>query len=361
MNNTNDQLIDLPVLTDEMIGLLETLSNIAGVSGNEIAVRSIIRDSITGFVDELHTDALGNLIALKKAKVEKPLKVLIAAHMDEVGFMLVEKESDGIFRFKVIGGIDERALAGKPVQVGKKQKPGVIGACPVHLSTREERERILSVDTLRIDTGPGTSEIQPGEYATFATKFIRMGQSVCGKALDNRIGVATLIELIKNCPENIELIAAFTAQEEIGLRGATVAPFRNDPDVAFVIDCTPANDQPAWDQSENTHYKTKLNQGPAIYASDGRTMYDHRLIRYLTLLCENYAIPYQIRQPGPGGTDAGAIHLSKNGIPTASVSVPGRYAHTAAMIVRIADWEKHFQLMTAALAHLHADILKADR
>ncbi len=361
MNTKKDHLIHLPALTDEIIKLLENLSNTAGVSGNENAVRAIVRDEIIGFVDALHTDALGNLIALKKAKIENPLKVLIAAHMDEVGFMLVEKESDGIFRFKVIGGIDERALPGKPVQIGKNQKPGVIGACPVHLSTREERERILAVDSLRIDTGPGTSDIQPGEYGTFATKFMRMGPSICGKALDNRIGVATLIQLIKYCPESIELIAAFTVQEEIGLRGAKVVAFHYEPDVAFVIDCTPANDQPAWDESENTRYKTKLNQGPAIYTSDGRTMYDYRLIRYLTSICEDYAIPYQIRQPGPGGTDAGAIHLSKSGIPTAAISVPGRYAHTAAMIVRIADWEKHFQLMTAALAHIHADVLKADR
>ncbi|MHC1771453.1 MAG: M42 family metallopeptidase [Flexilinea sp.] len=357
----NNQILSLPTVTEEMILLLEKLSNTAGVSGNENAVRTIVREEIKGVADTVKTDALGNLIAVKKAKTEKSLKIFVAAHMDEVGFMLVDKESDGIFRFKVIGGIDERALAGKPVQIGDSHAPGVIGACPVHLSTKEERERILSVDTLRIDTGPGTTDIKIGDYGTFSTKFMRMGPSYCGKALDNRIGVATLIQLIKNCPINIELIAAFTVQEEIGLRGAKVAAYDYDPDIAFVIDCTPANDQPAWDGSENTQYKTKVGQGPAIYSADGRTIYDHRLIRYLAELSEQYQIPYQIRQPGPGGTDAGAIHLTKGGIPTVSLSVPDRYAHTAAMIVRASDWEHHYQLMTAALYHINADILNQSR
>ncbi len=356
-----NQTISLPTVTEEMILLLEKLSNTMGVSGDENAVRTIVREEITGVADTIRIDVLGNLIAVKKAKIENPLKVFVAAHMDEVGFMLVDKESDGIFRFKVIGGIDERVLAGKPVQVGDGHAPGVIGACPVHLSTKEERERILSVDTLRIDTGPGTTDIKVGDYGTFATKFMRMGPSFCGKALDNRIGVSILIQLIKNCPENIELIAAFTVQEEIGLRGAKVAAHDYDPDVAFVIDCTPANDQPAWDGSENTQYKTKVGQGPAIYSADSRTIYDHRLIRYLTGLGDQYEIPYQIRQPGAGGTDAGAIHLTKDGIPTVSLSVPGRYAHTAAMIVRAVDWEHHYQLMTAALHHINADILNQSR
>lgn len=361
MNTPTAQNMTLPALTEAMIQLLEKLSNAAGVSGNENAVRAIVRREITGFADTIKVDALGNLIAVKKAADENPLKVLIAAHMDEVGFMLVDKESDGIFRFEVVGGIDVRSLPGKPVQVGKNATPGVIGACPVHLSTREERERILPLDTLRIDTGPGSTEIKAGDYATFATKFSKFGPSFCGKALDNRIGVATLIHLLKNCPQHVELIAAFTVQEEIGLRGARVVAYDNDPDFAFVIDCTPANDQPAWDGSENTQYKTKTGHGPAIYAADGRTLYDPRLIRFFTETGDRYKIPYQIRQPGPGGTDAGAIHLTKAGIPTISVSVPGRYAHTAAMIARASDWEHYYQLLSAALNHIQRDILQAAR
>ncbi len=360
MSATNEN-IQLPPLTEERIALLEKLSNAAGVSGNENAVRAIVRQEISAFADEIRVDALGNLIAVKKSPLQDPVKVLIAAHMDEVGFMLVDKETDGIFRFKVVGGIDVRSLPGKPVLVGKNRAPGVIGACPVHLTTREERERILPLETLRIDVGPGASEIKVGDYAVFATKFAKMGPSFCGKALDNRVGVATLIELLKNCPPQAELTAAFTVQEEIGLRGAEVAAFNYEPDFAFAIDCTPANDQPSRDGSENTQYKTKLGHGPAIYSADGRTLNDPRLIRFLTGIGDRYAIPYQIRQPGPGGTDAGAIHLTKAGIPTISVSVPGRYAHTAAMIARAADWEHDYQLLFVALNEISRSLLQEPR
>ncbi|HOG60640.1 MAG TPA: hypothetical protein PKX76_04940 [Flexilinea sp.] len=351
----------LPVLPESSVRLLEELSNAVGVSGNENEIRSIIRREVSSVADNLTTDTIGNLIAVKHAKNDHALRVMVAAHMDEVGFMIVDKESDGIFKFQVVGGIDERALAGKAVQVGKKHAPGVIGACPVHLSTPAEREVILKTDNLRIDTGPGSKDIEVGDYATFATKFKRMGGSFCGKAIDNRIGVATLIELLKNAPDSIELIAAFTVQEEVGLRGAEVAAYNINPDFAFVIDCTPANDQPAWDHSENTLYRTKLDQGPAIYTNDSRTLYDHRLIRYLSDLGDRYGIRYQYRQPASGGTDAGAIHTSRSGIPTISLSVPGRYTHTAASIIRKADWEDHYRLMTVALRHIDADILKENR
>ena len=357
---TNNQK-SLPVISQEAISLLEKLSNAMGVSGDEQEIRVIIKQELSSFADSLKTDALGNLIAIKKAKTPNPLRVMVAAHMDEVGFMLVEKDSDGIFKFQVVGGIDDRSLAGKPVQVGKDHTPGVIGACPVHLSTKAEREVILKSNALRIDTGPGSSGVNTGDYATFATQFQVMGESFSGKALDNRIGVATLIQLFKNAPENIELIAAFTVQEEVGLRGAAAAAYNLAPDFAFVIDCTPANDQQPWDGSENTLYRTRLDHGPAIYTKDSATLYDRRLIRYMSDLAEKFGIKYQFRQPTTGGTDAGAIHLSRAGIPTLSVSVPGRYAHTAAMIVRKSDWEGFFQLMTVALENISADILKEQR
>ncbi len=275
--------------------------------------------------------------------------------------MLADKDGDGLFRFVTVGGIDDRSLAGKPVLVGEKQIAGVMGACPVHLSTRSEREVILKASALRIDTGPGSKDLDVGDYATFATRFQTAGPSLMGKALDNRIGVATLIRLFRDVPEHIELIAAFTVQEEIGLRGAKTAAYNSDADMAFILDCTPANDQKTFDGSENTNYRTRVGYGPAIYTMDGRTLYDHRLIRYLSELGDQYDIRYQYRQPAPGGTDAGTIHLSKGGIPSISISVPGRYPHSACMVARKSDWEGLIQLMTAALRHLNLDIIAGDR
>ena len=174
----------------------------------------------------------------------------------------------------------------------------------------------MKSDSLRIDTGPGSKDLEVGDYGSFATKFHQLGSSLCGKALDNRIGVATLIQLFKNAPDSIELIAAFTVQEEVGLRGAEASAFNLMPDFAFVIDCTPANDQQAWDKSENTLYRTRLGHGPAIYTQDSRTLYDRRLIKFVTGLAQEHGIKVQLRQPASGGTDAGAIHLTQHGIPS---------------------------------------------
>lgn len=362
MEKTFKPVGSLPTIGADQIALLEKLSNASGVSGDEGSIRKIIRDEIGSIADELRIDNLGSLIAIRKAKTPNAPRILIAAHMDEVGFMLNFKESDGIYRFAVVGGVDPRMLAGKAVRVGKKGIPGVIGACPIHLSPRSELENILTVNSLRIDVSPEVSDVEVGDYAVFATKFKRLGElSLLGKAFDNRIGVATLIELFKNSPENVELIAAFTVQEEVGLRGAKAVAYATNPDAAFVIDCTPANDQPAYDGSENIAYKSKLDEGPAIYVMDGRTLYDRRMVKYFSDLGDAYGIRYQYRQPQPGGTDAGSIHLTKEGIPSISLSVPGRYAHTAAMIVRIADWQGYYQLLTAALRHFSGDVLAGER
>jgi endoglucanase len=243
----------------------------------------------------------------------------------------------------------------------------VIGAKPIHLTTADERKRAIALDALRIDTGPGSnSKVKAGDRATFATPFARLGPSLRGKALDDRLGVATLIELLRHAPPSVDLLAAFTVQEEVGLRGARVAAYAFDPDIALAIDSTPALDLPAWDQEdggpqENTRYNTRLDGGPAIYLADGSTLADPRLVRHLVDTAEALKIPYQIRQPGGGGTDAGAMHLARAGIPSVSVSVPGRYAHTAAGLARLSDWQNTVALLHAALARLAPEIMTADR
>jgi endoglucanase len=275
--------------------------------------------------------------------------------------MIAADDGDGLFRFEINGGIDLRQLPGKAVIVGKEHIPGVIGARPIHLTTSNERSSKISLEKLRIDIGPGSNKIKPGDRATFATRFQLAGSSIVGKALDDRLGVAVLIELLKHAPSNLDLQVAFTVQEETGLRGARVAAFYFNPDLAFVVDSTPANDLPVWDDEENISYNCHLGAGPAIYIADGATLSDPRLIRLLVETSEKEGIPYQFRQPGGGGTDAGAIHKQGSGIPSVSISIPGRYAHTAAGMARISDFNNTITLLKATLQSIPPDILSQER
>jgi len=321
-----------------------------------------VLDEIQSYADEIKVDALGNVLATKKGNKRNRLKVMLAAHMDEVGFMLTYDDGKGIFRFGIVGGIDERQLAGKPVWVGKDKIPGVIGAKPIHHTTASERKKTISLDSLRIDVGEkNSSKVKVGDRATFATEFQRLGPSIRAKALDDRLGIANLIALLKNAPASIDLLAAFTVQEEVGLRGARVAAFSLDPDLALVLDCTPAYDLPSWDDEENTSYNTRLDDGPALYVADRATLSDPRLIRHFVETAQTEDIPYQIRQPGGGGTDAGMIHKQRAGIPSLSISVPGRYLHTAASIIRVNDWENTLNLVHTALSSLKPSIFKTER
>jgi endoglucanase len=342
--------------------LLEKLTNAIGVSGDEGAVRRIVLDEIENLADEVNVDALGNVLAIKKGKNRNRLKVMVAAHLDEVGFMITYDDGKGIYRFDVVGGFDARQLAGKPVLVGKEKIPGVIGTKPIHLTTAGERKNTIPVKSLRIDVGAKNArKVKIGDRATFATTYQRFGPSIRAKALDDRLGVANLIELFRNAPANIDLMAAFTVQEEVGLRGARVAAFSLNPDLALALDCTPALDLPNWDGEENTRYNTRLDHGPALYVADRATLSDPRLIRHFVETAESQNIPYQIRQPGGGGTDAGAIHKQRLGIPSISISVPGRYLHTAASIVRVSDWQNTLKLIHASLSDIRPSIFKKDR
>lgn len=349
-------------VTPELLALLEKLCNACAVSGDEGEVRSLVREEIKPYADELREDALGNLLAVRHARTANPLRVMLDAHMDEVGFMLVDSDGEGLFRFEKVGGVDARQLVGKPVLVGKDHIPGIIGARPIHLTTAEERSRTMPLESLRIDVGPGgNGKVKVGERATFATRFQQVGESIFAKALDDRLGVATLVELLKNPPPNVELQVSFAVQEEIGLRGARVAAYAFNPHLAFAIDSTPANDQPMWDGSENHFYNTKLGAGPAIYTADAGTLADPRLVRLLSETGDALGIPYQFRQPGGGGTDAGSIHRVRSGVPSVSISIPSRYAHTAVLLCRISDWDATLNLMHAALERLTPELLAGER
>ncbi|HUH97031.1 MAG TPA: hypothetical protein VLZ89_06720 [Anaerolineales bacterium] len=346
-----------PATGAAQIKSLERLCRAVGVSGGEGEVRQIILDEIRSSVDEVKVDALGNILATKKGRGAKPLRVMLDAHMDEVGFMLVADDGEGLYRFKIIGGIDPRNLAGKQVVVGREHRPGVIGAKPIHLTTADERRKAVAEEVLRIDLGP-ESKIKVGERGTFAPNFQRVDPSLMSKSLDNRLGVSILIELLRANYPNIDLCAAFTVQEEIGLRGARVAAQFFQPDLAIVMDATPANDLPMQFEGDNVFYNTRLGLGPAIYVSNSSTLDDPRLVHFMQQVAQKAGIPFQIRQPGGGGTDAGGIQRAGAGVPVVSVSVPHRYTHSAMSVARIADWKNTLALLHGAIRQITPALLK---
>ncbi len=348
------------------IKLLEKLCNAMSVSGDEGEVRRIVLEEVKPYADEVKVDALGSVLALKKADKngtpasirKNPLRVLLDAHMDEVGFMIVHDDSEGFFQFETVGSMDARHLVGKQVIVGRDHVPGVIGAKLIHLTTAEERKNTVEVDALRIDLGP-EGKANAGDRATFATKFKRVGPSILSKSIDDRIGVAILIELLKNAPKNIELCLSFSVQEEIGLRGAKVAGHYFNPDLAIAVDSTPACDLPDFDGHENFAYNTRLGLGPAIYMANSSTLDDPRLVKFLEETAIKNKIPYQFRQPGGGGTNAGAIQQSHTGVPVVSVSVPHRYTHSPISVSRVDDWKNTLNLLYMALKNMSPSLVKS--
>ena len=346
----------MPTFGNAQLKLLERLCNVIAVSGDEGEVRKIVLDEVQPYADEVRVDALGNVLATKIGKGRNRLRVMLDAHMDEVGLIIVNDDGEGLYRFEVVGGIDVRYLVGKQFYVGKERTPAVIGAKPIHLMSGDEYTKKIPLDALRLDMGL-SGKAKVGDRAGFATRFRRVGPSIMAKSIDDRIGVATLIELFRQSPATVDLCAAFSVQEEIGLRGAKVAAQYFRPDLAIAIDSTPANDLPMHEGGENTSYNTKLGLGPAIYIADGSTLHDPRLVHFLQETAEAERIPYQLRQPGGGGTNSGAIQRALAGIPTVSVSVPHRYTHSPISISRVDDWKHTINLLYAALERIRPELV----
>ncbi|MDP2807564.1 MAG: M42 family metallopeptidase, partial [bacterium] len=323
--------------------LIEQLTNAWGVSGNENQVRQIIRKQIEKNVDDIRVDAMGNLIAFKKAKnsKRKALKVMIAGHMDEVGLMITHIDKAGYLKFDKVGGIDDRVLLAKRVLIGKDRVPGVIGVKPIHMLYRKgEDKKVSGHEDMFIDIGAATQEeaqriVTLGDYVMFDTQYEDWGGLIKGKAFDDRIGCYLMIELLKK-RYSFDLYAAFTTQEEIGLRGGRVAAYRHLPDMAFILEGTPAGDFPQ-SQVKDVSRMPALGKGPVITVMDRTVFCDKGLIKLLKDTAKTNRIPIQIKRPGAGGTDAGRIHLTKEGVKTSVVAIPSRYIHSPVCLISKRD------------------------
>lgn len=338
--------------------LLKQLTEAVGVSGDEKEVRKLILELISGHVDEHRIDAMGNLIAVKRGTGELDWTVMVDAHMDEVGLMVTDVDSNGAFQFVGVGGFNDRALLGKIVQVGSKKVTGVIGARPIHLLESSQRDSLVKMKDMRIDIGASSKEaagkkVKSGDRAAFVTEYEELGEVAIGKSFDNRAGCAALIELLRKDPYPFDLVAAFTVQEEVGLRGARVVSFSVKPDAALILESTPAYDLP---NERDVSPNVVLGKGPAIYVMDSNAVQDPRLVSHITKTAADNDIPFQIRQPGGGGTNTGVIQRAGAGVPAATISTPTRYTHVPVSMINLNDFNNFIRLTEATLRGLSPDI-----
>lgn len=328
--------------------LLKTLTELNGTSGAEKEIRNALSQELKPYVHSINTDKIGNLIVQKNPQSAGP-KVMIAAHMDEVALMITSITPDGFLRFQPVGGIDSRILVSKPVKINSLM--GVIGAKAIHLQKPKEREQALKIEQLYIDIGAKSKEeaekhIKIGDYAYFFTKTEPLGQGYLkGKAFDDRVGCTILAELLQR-DYPINLIGTFTVQEEVGLRGATVAAYHVQPDFAIVLEGTVSAHMMEVEEGE---WVTEPGKGPAISIMDRSSLYQPKLLHQVTQLAVKNGIPYQFRRGHSGGNDAGQIHLSRVGVPTIAISVPCRYIHSSSSVLFEEDVRNALRLVDLIL------------
>ena len=325
--------------------LLEKLTAVRGISGQEAEVRKLIKSEIEPFVDEISVDPIGNLIALRRGRKGGP-KVMIAAHMDEVGLMVAGYDSDGLIKVEASGGVDARVLVSKVVHIGPSARVGVIGSKPVHLMRPEEFEKALGIDALTVDIGANSRDdaekmVKLGDQITFATDFGELGSGYYkSKAFDDRVGCFALIEALR-VQRDFDLYAAFTVQEEVGLRGAGVAAYRVKPQMALVLEGTTAHDMP---KTPEHGQSTIVGAGPVIVHRDSSWAGDPRIIRRLVETAEAAQIPFQFKRTVTGGTDAGKIGLAEQGTPVATMSMPCRFIHSPVSVISQSDLKHYIKL-----------------
>ncbi len=329
---------------------LKELCLLCGASGNENSVREYICRNAETYGDSIKIDSLGNLIIEKKGANRSPKKLMISAHMDEVGLIVTYINDDGTMQIAPVGGIDASVVIGRPVVVDGNIN-GVIGAKPVHLLNSKQRKELPEFSELYLDIGAENKEqaeklISLGTYVHFLPSFTKMGSSkVRSKALDDRIGCAIMLELLKeDLPYDVTF--AFLVQEEVGLRGAKAAAYSVDPDVAIVLEATTAADITG---AEGDAKVCSLGNGPVVSFMDRSTIYDRELYSIAFEECKKMDIPCQTKTRIAGGNDSGTIHLSRGGVRTIAISAPCRYLHSPSCVADMNDIENCLKLTRAMI------------
>ncbi len=312
-----------------------------GVSSFEEDVRAYIKAVAAPYADEMRVDPLGNLIVFKKGKKSTGSKLLLAAHMDEVGLIIRSITDEGYLKFSCVGGIDRRVLIGKIVRVGKSRIPGVIGLKAYHLVSEEEEKKVPKVEDLYLDIGTRSKEeaeklVEIGDFAAFDSDWTEFGSGfVKAKALDDRAGCAVMLELLKeDLP--MDCTFAFTVQEEVGCRGAFGAAFSVNPEIALVLETTTAADLACTPAHKQV---CTLGKGPVVPFMDGGSVADRGLFELMRDLAEENQIPWQTKHYIAGGNDASVIQRSREGARTIVVSAAVRYLHAPASVAHLGDFD----------------------
>ncbi len=332
----------------DRLQLLRELSELPGPPGFEDEVRARLTKAVKPHADSVRTDRLGNLIASFEGKGPR---VMIAAHMDEVAFIVTHLHDGGFLSFTTLGGWDPRILPGGQVSVlgDKRRALGTIGIKPPHITSASERKKVIPVDELTVDTGLSKREmaakgIRIGSPMVPSTAFAQLSKNiVSGKAFDDRAGCTVMAALAETLSGvNVNLV--FTVQEEVGTRGAGPAAFELEPDIALVLEGTAAGDFPSVPEHKQP---SAMGKGPVITAADHTTIVPQRLVRHLIKMAERTKVPYQVKKPLVGGTDAGPIHRSRAGVPTAIVSLSVRYLHSWSLMLDLRDMDAELKLVRA--------------
>ena len=329
-----------------MLNLIRQLCALDGVSSWEDAVRNFIRSEAEPYADSIRVDSIGNLIVFKKGAKATGNKLLLSAHMDEVGLMVTRVEKDGVLRFDTVGGIDRRILPGKRVYVGKDRIPAVIGSKPIHLSSKEERKHPNELKDLYLDIGAADKEaaervIQLGDIAAFDPDWTEFGNGlVKAKALDDRVGCAVLLMLLREeLPMDCTFV--FSCQEEVGTRGAFGYAFSVCPEIALVVESTTASDLPGVPEHMQV---CSPGKGVVIPFMDGGTIYDRGLFELLRDLADTNRIPWQTKHMIAGGTDGRTIQRSRAGVRVAGIAAAVRNIHTPSSVGAVDDFEQMLKL-----------------
>lgn len=332
-----------------MLELIKTLCALPGPSGCEDAVRDFIRAQAEPYADKVETDPMGNLFVYRAGKKHLPKPVMLCAHMDEVGLIVKKITEDGMLKFGFVGGVDPRVVIGRAVRFGETR--GVVGIKAVHLSTAAERKTAPKTKDLYIDIGvtsrkAADAKVSLGDYGVFDSEIVEFGDGLIkAKALDDRLGCAVLLTLLREQPP-VDTWFVFTAQEEVGTRGAATAAFRLEPDFCLVVEGTTAADLAEVPEARQV---CALRKGAVIPFMDRGTIYDRELFELLRDAAEERGIPWQTKQMVAGGTDAGRIHKSGAGVRTTGLAAPLRYIHSPSSVAAVSDLTCVLELARAFL------------